>query len=129
MKVIQLLFLCLFISSLVGCTTEEPLVTEFLTYQVTGEDGTSIVVEIEDRKDGTGFLTGQLVFDNTDSKFDATYNYVSDERTNFVIDVAEGEVLSGDANGSGFFTSDSIDFDIQRTIGGFTIDEHYTGNR
>lgn len=126
MNSIKLFFTLLLFNSLISCTNEEP---ETRTYNVRGDDNILRIVEIEDLRDGTGTLKSNLIFDNTDSKFDATFNYVNEETTNFVINAADGEFISGYANGNGFYTSDSIDFVVQKTLGGIIIEMHYTGNR
>jgi len=111
-----------------SCTDpiEDP---EIRVYQVTDNNDITIPVTTEDHHDGTGFLIGQLLFTNNDTRFTAILDYVNDNKTNFSLTIEGNQTDYTFVSGTGNFTSDSIFISIYREVSGIDIEETYVGSR
>ncbi len=115
----------------VSCDFDEPIVMEpeVRIYQVQNKDDITIPVTIQDNRDGTGELLGNLLFSNIDSRFDATLDYVNSDRTNFSLQLSGDQLSSTFTSGTGNFTQDSIHIFISRDFGGQDFEDIFVGSR
>ncbi len=118
------LFLLL-VLTYVACDNNSRLPETFV-YQVIDSDGMTLPARIEDDGDGLGILVGRFVFSNTETTFDAVFDYVSLDRTNFSLTDNESLI---DVWGSGFYTPDSINFVVTKSVSGIEVEERFTGTR
>ncbi len=120
----HILYLCLILTS-VGCEDDSRIPQTFI-YQVVDADGMTLPARVEDYGDGLGVLVGRFVFSNTETTFDAIFDYVSQDRTTFSL--TDNESLL-DVWGSGFYTPDSINFVVTLRAAGMDIEERFVGAR
>ncbi len=120
---------------LVSCETEtvevvEPVEPLVRIYQAKNPDDITIPIRIEDYQNGTGVLLAELLFSFEPSTFDATFDYVTDERTNFSLEVRPSPNYTNTfLDGTGTFDQDSIWMTIHRSLGGMEWEDVYTGSR
>jgi len=128
-----LIYTSIILFLLPSCQNNENLEVqpEIKIYQVDNNNDITIPVTIEDFLDGTGYVYGNLLFDNTETQFNAIFDYVNDDKTNFSLDITGSQISSTFVSGSGYFTNDSISISISifREIGGLDLEEVYIGSR
>ena len=128
MKYFTLLLLALLMTA---CDDDRnlPQIDTFV-YQVKSSiDGGIIPVQVIDYNDGSGTLTGRLIFNNTDTVFDAIIDDVDGDKHNMVLIPAPGELLQDGYTFTGTYWSDSISIIINHNLGGFDFTEVFTGTR
>jgi len=107
---------------------EESVPEPFLrVYQVSSSNSQLRPVTVEDFRDGTGIVAGNLLFENSTDEFDAIMDYVDEDRTTFSL-TQRGIQSPSFVSGSGTFTSDSIFITINKD-GGISISETFVGGR
>lgn len=91
----------------------------------------TIPVTVIDNHDGTGTIEGALLHNvgAQTSSFDADFDYVNHNKTNFILSTPDGEIQSIFSSGTGYMTDDSIYLSIRLNFGGFTLNDIYRGER